>query len=215
MTTEEAPVTTKKTKAKSTSKKTATAKASIEEAPVATKKTRSKSTSKKTSTKANTEKAPSTTKQTKAKSASEKISAKASEQVKAKSSSKKTTKTKATAKKDNAQTLLLLALWDSGAQTKEVNTSDLITRIKRKNERIGAYQRVFRQLMKVGAIKSSGQNNVTLTNKGSQMLLEGITSLNIAFDGRQVASKVANAYLNALLAWIRDMNSTSVAELSN
>jgi hypothetical protein len=119
--------------------------------------------------------------------------------------SSKTTDSKASAINEaQAKTRVLLTLWDLGGNEKQVKRSELNKGIVRTNEKATGYQAVYEQLEKDGAVTLATKNrvvNVTLTEKGLQMLSEGLNNDDFAFDGNQVGTKVANA----LLKWIRQM----------
>ena len=102
-----------------------------------------------------------------------------------------------------AQTRLLLYLWDMGGTEEEVNQGELTSRLKRGKEKSAEYSGVFEQLDKTGAITVTRKGNsakVSLTNQGMLMLGEGLKSPEFQFEGNQVGSRVANA----LLRWLRD-----------
>jgi len=102
-----------------------------------------------------------------------------------------------------AQTRLLLYLWDMGGTEEEVNQGELTSRLKRGKEKSAEYSGVFEQLDKTGAITVTRKGNsakVSLTNQGMQRLGEGLKSPEFQFEGNQVGSRVANA----LLRWLRD-----------
>ena len=102
-----------------------------------------------------------------------------------------------------AQTRLLLYLWDMGGTEEEVNQGELTRRLKRGKEKSAEYSGVFEQLDKTGAITVTRKGNsakVSLTNQGMLMLGEGLKSPEFQFEGNQVGSRVANA----LLRWLRD-----------
>jgi len=119
--------------------------------------------------------------------------------------SSKTTDSKASAINEaQAKTRVLLTLWDLGGSEKPVKRSELNNRIVRTKEKAADYKAVYEQLEKDGAVSLATKNrvvNVALTEKGLQMLSEGLNSDDFAFDGNQVGTKVANA----LLRWIRQM----------
>lgn len=111
-----------------------------------------------------------------------------------------------------AQTRLLLYLWDMGGTEEEVNQGELTSRLKRGKERSAEYSGVFEQLDKTGAITVTRKGNsakVSLTNQGMQRLGEGLKSPEFQFEGNQVGSRVANA----LLRWLR--HSDGAVSVSN
>lgn len=98
-----------------------------------------------------------------------------------------------------AKTRLLLALWDMGGLKEGVKKGELTKRIQRTDEKAGDYQVIFEQLDKAGAIEISN-NRISLSDKGVQILGEGLKSADFTFDG-QIGGKTANA----LLRWFREM----------
>ena len=111
-----------------------------------------------------------------------------------------------------AQTRLLLYLWDMGGTEEEVNQGELTRRLKRGKEKSAEYSGVFEQLDKAGAITVTRKGNsakVSLTNQGMQRLGEGLKSPEFQFEGNQVGSRVANA----LLKWLR--HSDGAVSVSN
>ena len=111
-----------------------------------------------------------------------------------------------------AQTRLLLYLWDMGGTEEEVNQGELTSRLKRGKEKSAEYSGVFEQLDKTGAITVTRKGNsakVSLTNQGMQKLGEGLKSPEFQFEGNQVGSRVANA----LLKWLR--HSDGAVSVSN
>ena len=111
-----------------------------------------------------------------------------------------------------AQTRLLLYLWDMGGTEEEVNQGELTRRLKRGKEKSAEYSGVFEQLDKTGAITVTRKGNsakVSLTNQGMQRLGEGLKSPEFQFEGNQVGSRVANA----LLKWLR--HSDGAVSVSN
>lgn len=114
--------------------------------------------------------------------------------------------------KAQAQTRLLLYLWDMGGTEEEVNQGELTRRLKRGKEKSAEYSGVFEQLDKTGAITVTRKGNsakVSLTNQGMQRLGEGLKSPEFQFEGNQVGSRVANA----LLKWLR--HSDGAVSVSN
>lgn len=112
---------------------------------------------------------------------------------------------------DQAKTLTLLALWDLGGAKTEVKKTDLTKRVTRTKEKVGDYQGIFEDLKQSGAIAVAIKKrvaNISLTDQGLQMLDQGLKSGDFEFDGHQVGSRVANA----LVKWIRQVDSVAVAE---
>jgi hypothetical protein len=113
-------------------------------------------------------------------------------------------------RESQAKTLTLLALWDLGGTQTEVKKSDLTKRITRTNEKAKDYQGIFEELQKVGAIAIASKSRVakiSLTDKGVQILGEGLKNRDFGFAGHQVGSPVANA----LVKWIRQTQIDDVA----
>lgn len=79
-----------------------------------------------------------------------------------------------------AKIRILLALWDMGGVTAEVKKGELTKRITRTNKTAGDYKGVFEQLEKDRAIAIS-KNKVSLSDKGVQMLGEGLKSPGIPY----------------------------------
>ena len=105
---------------------------------------------------------------------------------------------------------LLLALWDLGGAKQEVKKSELLERVKRSSEKAGDYKELVEKLEEAGVIKIVTNKrvvNVCLTDKGLQMLSEGLESEDFLFEGNQVGARVANA----LLKWIRQMDNPVVS----
>ncbi|MFH7025673.1 MAG: hypothetical protein ACHBN1_09770 [Heteroscytonema crispum UTEX LB 1556] len=103
-----------------------------------------------------------------------------------------------------ATTRVLLALWDLGGAKQEVKRSEVTDRAKRSSEKAGDYKSVLDKLEKAGTIKIAKKNRtetVLLTDKGLQMLHEGLKSSEFEYDSN-VGAKTANA----LLKWIRQMD---------
>ncbi|MGL5805643.1 MAG: hypothetical protein ACRC11_09405 [Xenococcaceae cyanobacterium] len=155
-------------------------------------------------------------KQSKTKSSTKKLSSQAeskpevskteakTESSKAKKLSSKTkTKVKTESPKNKlkpeAQTRLLLFLWDMGG--KEISQGELTEKLKRGKEKATVYQPIFQQLDKDGAIAVSAEGKtakVSLMDKGLQMLDSGLKNPEFKFDGNQIDTNVANA----LVKWI-------------
>ena len=109
-----------------------------------------------------------------------------------------------------AKTRLLLALWDMGANRKEVMKGQLTKRVVQKNLKASDYQGIFDQLEKVEAI-TIAKNKFSLSPKGVEMLGESLKHPEVKFEGTIVGTWVANA----LVRWIAQMDgaqSTSAAQ---
>lgn len=100
-----------------------------------------------------------------------------------------------------AKTRLLLALWDMGANHKEVMKGQLTKRVVQKNLKASDYQGIFDQLEKDEAIAST-KNKYSLSPKGVEMLGESLKHPEAKFEGTIVGSWVANA----LVRWIAQMD---------
>ncbi|MCG6138048.1 MAG: hypothetical protein MET45_26030 [Nostoc sp. LLA-1] len=116
-------------------------------------------------------------------------------------------------RESQATTLTLLALWDLGGLKAEVKKSDLTKRIIRTHEKAKDYQGIFEGLQQAGAIAIAIHKrvtNISLTDKGVQMLGEGLQSHDFQFEGYQVGAKVANA----LVQWIRQKKGAAIASVT-
>jgi hypothetical protein len=100
-----------------------------------------------------------------------------------------------------AKTRLLLALWDMGANHKEVMKGQLTKRVVQKNLKASDYQGIFDQLEKVEAI-AIAKNKFSLSPKGVEMLGESLKHPEVKFEGTIVGTWVANA----LVRWIAQMD---------
>ncbi len=111
------------------------------------------------------------------------------------------------AKKNNlqatqAQTRLLLALWDLGGAKQEVKKGELTKRIITKGKKVADYQGIFEELEKKGAISISKKGYSLASPQGLEVLGEGLKSPDFKFEGTIVGTWAANA----LLKWISQMN---------
>ncbi|MBZ8181173.1 hypothetical protein [Oscillatoria salina] len=113
---------------------------------------------------------------------------------------------------EQAQTRLLLYLWDLGGIEQEVKKGDLNKKLIRGKEKSAKYSSIYDRLEEAGAIalkKKGSSFTVSLTNTGLQMLAEGLQAPEFQFGGNQVGSAVANG----LLKWIRSVgDGISVSE---
>jgi hypothetical protein len=100
-----------------------------------------------------------------------------------------------------AKTRLLLALWDMGANHKEVMKGQLTKRVVQKNLKASDYQGIFDQLEKEEAI-AIAKNKFSLSPKGVEMLGESLKHPEVKFEGTIVGTWVANA----LVRWIAQMD---------
>jgi hypothetical protein len=109
------------------------------------------------------------------------------------------------------KTLTLLALWDLGGAKTEVKKSDLTKRVTRTKEKAKDYQVVFEELQQTGAIAIATKNRVakiSLTDKGLQILGDGLKSQDFEFAGQQIGTPVANA----LVKWIRQIDTVEISQ---
>ncbi|MBD2570267.1 hypothetical protein [Anabaena lutea] len=97
-----------------------------------------------------------------------------------------------------AQTRLLLALWDLGANKQEVKKGLLTKRIVAKGQKMTDYKGILEDLQTQGAITVS-RTGYTLTSPiGLEVLGAGLRSEEFKFEGTIVGTWAANA----LLRWI-------------
>lgn len=101
-------------------------------------------------------------------------------------------------------TRVLLALWDLGGT--EVKRGDLRPRIVRKGEKSSQYEDILQELEQAGAIARSKATISLCQPQGLEMLSAGLQEPDFMFSGAIIGTKTANA----LLRWIREMNSQSV-----
>lgn len=105
------------------------------------------------------------------------------------------------------KTRLLLTLWDLvGENPAEIGVkkSELTGKVKHKKQgqKIGKYQKIYQELEEEGAIIIENRDRtilVFITDKGEQMLGEGLKNPNFGFEGPVVPARLANV----LLRWIR------------
>jgi hypothetical protein len=110
-------------------------------------------------------------------------------------------KNKKNSDKLEAETRLLLTVWDLGGIETPVKKSEINKRIQRSKEKAADYQSFYDELHKSGDISltAKGQTvNVCLTEKGIQMLEEGLKNPDFLFN-----TNVGAKTVNALLKWIR------------
>ncbi|MBO1346515.1 MAG: hypothetical protein EBE86_003515 [Hormoscilla sp. GUM202] len=97
------------------------------------------------------------------------------------------------------KTRVLLTLWAMEQDREEVKKSELIQKSKRSREKAGDYKGILQELLEAGAIAIVTENRVakvSLTEKGKQILGEGLKNPEFSFEGNQVGSKVVNAVLD-------------------
>jgi predicted transcriptional regulator len=112
-----------------------------------------------------------------------------------------------------AQTRILLALWDLGGKKQEVKRTEVVERAKRSSEKSGDYKGILQELEKAEVIKIGKKNKaetVFLTNKGLHMLDEGLKNSGFKYESN-IGAKTANA----LLKWIREMDGKAAKAENN
>lgn len=113
--------------------------------------------------------------------------------------------TKAQAFRAKAKTRLLIHLWYEGGYEKEIKKADLNKAgVVRSQEQYRDYDKIYRELDKLGAIKLYKEKkpySCRLTHKGLQLIDEGIKSADFRFE-RNVSSK----FINAVLIWFTQPN---------
>ncbi|TVQ54531.1 MAG: hypothetical protein EA366_11805 [Spirulina sp. DLM2.Bin59] len=103
-----------------------------------------------------------------------------------------------------AQTRLLLSLWDLQGLNQAVKRSDLNKRLVRSKEKAKDYQPIVDQLEKDGAIKVTTKNrsvSLSLTPQGLELLKSGLQDPDFKFSGSIIGTK----FPNALLKWVRSI----------
>jgi hypothetical protein len=103
---------------------------------------------------------------------------------------------------NQAQTRVLLALWELGGAKQEVNKGKLHDRIKSKDKKIADFQDIFAELEKKGAIAISKKGYTLESPQGLEVLSEGLKSADFKFEGTIVGTWAANA----LVRWIGEMD---------
>ena len=96
------------------------------------------------------------------------------------------------------RTRLLLALWDLGGTQQEVKKGQLTKRIVAKSQKVADYQGSFEELQNQGAIAISKKGYSLISDKGLEVLGEGLKSSDFKFEGTIVGTWAANA----LVKWI-------------
>ncbi|MGC1197133.1 MAG: hypothetical protein WA882_09575 [Geitlerinemataceae cyanobacterium] len=104
-----------------------------------------------------------------------------------------------------AQTRLLLALWDmtTSGETAIVKKSELLNRVKKKNEKSLDFQPLLEELAEKGSIALTKEKRtimVSLADSGVQLLGEGLRNPEFEY-----TSAIGKKDANALLNWIRQM----------
>jgi len=103
---------------------------------------------------------------------------------------------------NQAQTRLLLALWELGGAKQEVNKGKLHDRIKSKDKKIADFKDIFAELEEKGAIVISKKGYTLASPQGLEVLSEGLKSADFKFEGTIVGTWAANA----LVKWIGEMD---------
>ena len=103
---------------------------------------------------------------------------------------------------NQAQTRLLLALWELGGAKQEVNKGKLHDRIKSKDKKIADFKDIFAELEEKGAIVISKKGYTLASPQGLEVLSEGLKSGDFKFEGTIVGTWAANA----LIKWIGEMD---------
>ena len=112
------------------------------------------------------------------------------------------------------KTRVLLTLWAMEQDREEVKKSELIQKSKRSREKAGDYKGILQELLEAGAIAMVMEKRVakvSLTEKGKQILGEGLKNPEFCFEGNQVGSKVVNAVLN----WYRQSEPVKVEVIAS
>ncbi|GAX40316.1 hypothetical protein NIES4075_12800 [Tolypothrix sp. NIES-4075] len=110
---------------------------------------------------------------------------------------------------NQAQTRLLLALWELGGAKQEVNKGKLHDRIKSKDKKIADFKDIFDELEEKGAIAISKKGYTLASPEGLEVLSEGLKSADFKFEGTIVGTWAANA----LVRWIGEMDGASGANV--
>ncbi len=105
---------------------------------------------------------------------------------------------------NTAQTItrLLLALWDLGGTQQEVKKGQFTKRIVSKTQKVADYQGIFEELQSQGAIAISKKGYSLTSDKGLEVLGEGLRSGDFKFESRTVGTWAANA----LVRWISQID---------
>ncbi len=98
----------------------------------------------------------------------------------------------------NDTTRVLLTLWDLEAGKQAVKKGELTKRLVTTKKKTNYYKPIFQKLESSGAI-AINKNLISLSDKGIQLLTEGLQNPDFIFPGTQIGAKIGNA----LLKWIR------------
>lgn len=105
------------------------------------------------------------------------------------------------------KTRILIALWDLAGVDNQVTKGNLNERIGRKKNNAQDYDKAYKQLEKDDAIsifiKNKREAKISLTQKGFEMLGEGLKNPKFEFNSL-IGAKTGNA----LLKWIREIDKT-------
>jgi hypothetical protein len=110
---------------------------------------------------------------------------------------------------NQAQTRVLLALWELGGAKQEVNKGKLHDRIKSKDKKVADFQDIFAELEEKGAIAISKKGYTLASPQGLEVLSQGLKSADFKFEGTIVGTWAANA----LVRWIGEMDGASGADV--
>ena len=104
---------------------------------------------------------------------------------------------------EQAQTRLLLALWELGAAPDAIKKGDLTKKVVRKGERAGDYQALLAELQDKGAIAMTTGNRVLITPQPEplkHLLVQALQANEFEFK-----ANIGKNLANALLSLIRQM----------
>lgn len=107
-----------------------------------------------------------------------------------------------TGREAQAQTRLLLALWDLGGTQQEIKKGQLTKRILSKGKKVADYQGLFEELQQHQVIAISKQGYSLTSPKGLEVLGEALRSSDFKFEGTIVGAWAANA----LVKWISQID---------
>ncbi|MBD2692747.1 hypothetical protein [Anabaena catenula] len=110
-----------------------------------------------------------------------------------------------------AQTRLLLALWDLGANKQEVKKGLLTKRIVAKGQKMADYKEILEDLQTQGAVNVSRTGYTLISPIGLEVLGAGLRSEEFKFEGTIVGTWAANA----LLRWIGQIDVVVTAPVAS